>query len=65
MMINDQPDISDYWDTRKITPTHDFMNSMSKNRYLELHMRFQCHGLDIKGLFARFLYNYDSSKSNI
>jgi hypothetical protein len=36
-----QNKISDYWDKRKITPTHHITKHMNRNQYQELHMRFR------------------------
>jgi len=46
-------EISDYWDTSKNTPTHDFINLISRNRFQELYIWVRLAGIAAKGAYAK------------
>jgi hypothetical protein len=45
--------ISDYWNTSKNTPIHDFTNLMPRDRFQELYMRVRLVGMEAHGAYAR------------
>jgi nitric oxide reductase large subunit len=53
MTLYVQNEISDYWDSRVITPTHYITKYMSRNRFQELHMRFRVYGVNTDGPYRK------------
>jgi hypothetical protein len=53
MTLHISNEISDYWDTSKNTPTHDFTNLMPRDRFQELHMRVRLVGMEAHGAYAK------------
>ena len=56
MTLNVQNEISDYWDTRKVTPSHHITNYLTRDRYQELHMRFRIHTPRDEGPYHKVSY---------
>ena len=46
-------EISDYWDTSKNTPNHEFTKLMPRDRFQELHMRVRLVEMDANGAYAK------------
>jgi hypothetical protein len=46
-------EISDYWDTSKHTPIHEFTKLMPRDRFQELHMRVRLAEMDTNGAYAK------------
>ncbi len=53
MTVHILNELSDYWDTSKDTPWHDFTDLMPRNRFQELHMRVRLVGMDASGTYAK------------
>ena len=46
-------EISDYWDTSKNTPTHDFTDLIPRNRFQELYIQVRLVGIATKGIYTK------------
>jgi nitric oxide reductase large subunit len=53
MTLYVQNEISDYWDSRTITPSHPITKYMARNRFQELHIRFRVHGSGTDGPYDK------------
>jgi hypothetical protein len=53
MTLHEDNEISDYWTTKEMTPTHPITRYLSRNRFQELHMRVRMHGVEAEGPYAK------------
>jgi hypothetical protein len=57
MTLNVQNEISDYWDTRRCSPSHFITSCMPRDRFQELHMRFRWYDPGADGPYEKVYKN--------
>jgi hypothetical protein len=56
MTLHVDNELSDYWDTRVASPNHYISKYMTRDRFLELHMRFRVENPTEKGPYQKVLF---------
>jgi hypothetical protein len=54
MTIRECNEISDYWDTSKVAPSHPIAKYVARDQFQEPHMRFRIR-LDYSNIYIRVL----------